>query len=617
MKNILLLLLIVTLTKVNGQNSSINLIPQPVEIKQNKGTYQLKAVTTISFNKAESQKVAGMLAHNLNTPTGLNLKVQQGKSGTIQLNLNEIVNPRLGKEGYTLESTTKGVIISANETAGLFYGTQTLMKLLPKEIESKEVTKGNWVISAVKIIDYPRFAWRGLMLDVSRHFFPKSYIKKFIDHMVKYKYNVFHWHLSDDTGWRIEIKQYPKLTEVGAWRVPRTGKWGSYEGPELGEAATDGGYYTQQDIKEIVKYAQDRFVTIVPEIDIPGHSQALIAAYPTSSCTGEQYIVFPGSNSGMGANVICAGNEDNFKMLNGIFSEIADLFPGQYVHAGGDEVNKDFWKKCAKCQKRMKDEGLKDEHELQSYLIKRTEKILASKGKKLIGWDEILEGGLAPDAAVMSWRGPEGGISAAKAGHYVVMSPLQYCYLDYQQSDMAIEQTGGGFLKLSDIYKFEPVPEGVDAKYILGGQGNVWTEFIASTGRADNMTWPRALALSEILWSPKAERNYSEFSDRVESQLPRFVSAGVNYSGSIYDPYIIPVKNATGQMQLTFNTEVNNIEVFYTFDATYPDQYAKKYQHQPIDIPKGASEIRAITYRDGKPVGRLLTISMNDLRARL
>ena len=435
--------------------------------------------------------------------------------------------------------------------------------------------------------------------------------------MVKYKYNVFHWHLSDDTGWRIEIKQYPKLTEVGAWRVPRTGKWGSYEGPELGEAATDGGYYKQQDIKEIVKYAQDRFVTIVPEIDIPGHSQALIAAYPTSSCTGEQYIVFPGSNSGMGANVICAGNEDNFKMLNGIFSEIADLFPGQYIHVGGDEVNKDFWKKCAKCQKRMKDEGLKDEHELQSYLIKRTEKILASKGKKLIGWDEILEGGLAPDAAVMSWRGPEGGISAAKAGHYVVMSPLQYCYLDYQQSDMAIEQTGGGFLKLSDIYKFEPIPEGVDAKYILGGQGNVWTEFIASTGRADNMTWPRALALSEILWSPKTERNYSEFSDRVESQLPRFVSAGVNYSGSIYDPYIIPVKNATGQMQLTFNTEVNNIEVFYTFDATYPDQYAKKYQHLPIDIPKGASEIRAITYRDGKPVGRLLTISMNDLRARL
>lgn len=608
--------------RLNAQNAK-NLIPAPVQLLTSPGHFKLTAATVIVVSSSDKQvlETARLFSEQLAAPTGYKLKVVRSIAANqkgISFKINKTENQEIGSEGYQLKVTPSKIEVSANQPAGLFYGIQSLMQLLPASRQNKaETGKVSWNFPAVDITDYPRFGWRGLMLDVSRHFFPKEFIKKYIDQMVKYKYNLFHWHLTDDPGWRIEIKKYPKLTDIGAWRVPRTGKWGSYEGPQPGEAATDGGFYTQSDIREIVKYAQDRYVTIVPEIDIPGHSAALIVAYPQVSCSGEQYAMYPGSSAGLGANVLCAGNEESFKMLEGIFSEIADLFPGQYVHAGGDEVNKDFWKSCAKCQKRMKEEGLKDEHELQSYVIKRTEKILASKGKKMIGWDEILEGGLAPNAAVMSWRGPEGGIAAAKAKHNVVMSPLQFCYLDYQQTDMAIAQTGGGFVKLSDVYRFEPVPEGVDAKYVLGGQGNLWTEFIASPGRAENMTWPRAFALSEILWSPRTERDFSEFSVRVESQLPRFVAAGVNYSPAIYDPYIVPIKNSAGEMQLTFHKEVGNIDVFYTFDATYPDRYAKKYQHKPVDIPKGASEIRAITYRDGKPIGRLLTISTNDLKARL
>jgi len=538
------------------------------------------------------------------------------------LKLNKVEDTIIGNEGYHLEVNPSKIEISANKPAGIFYGIQSLMQMLPADIEAKvKSNRSVWEIPSVTITDYPRFKWRGLMLDVSRHFFPKDFIKKYIDHMAKYKYNVFQWHLTDDTGWRIEIKKYPKLTEVGAWRVPRTGKWNTYEGPQPGEAATDGGFYTQEDIREIVKYAQDRFVTIVPEFDIPGHAQALIAAYPAISCTGKQYHVFPGDVSGgtgPGVNVVCVGNEDNYEILDGIFSEIADLFPGQYIHVGGDEVNKEFWKDCPKCQKRMLDEGLKSLDELQSYLMHRVEKILTTKGKKLIGWDEILQGGLAPNATVMSWRGTEGGIAAAKAGHNVVMTPTQYCYLDFIQGDPAIERIQWGqYLPLSKVYNFEPVPQGVDAKYILGGQGNVWTEFISNTRRVEYMTWPRGLAMAEVLWSPIEKRNWKLFVPRMEAQFTRFDQAEINYAPSIYDPFIVTEKDQDGNLKIKLSSEMNDLEIYYTFDHSFPDKFSQQYNDIPIAIPKGASEIWVITYRNGKPKGRLLVKSIAQLRASI
>ena len=511
-KNASLLVLLIALCLSFGAEAQIDqLIPKPVKVVPGTGSFSLSPqVQIVAPANKELAETASLFADQLFAVTGKRLKiVRQAQKGvrSIQFGLNKATDPLLGTEGYSLTVKPNLISVSANKPAGIFYGIQSIVQMLP----AKSAIRQLMVVPAVQITDYPRFGWRGLMLDVSRHFFSKEFVKKYIDQMVKYKYNVFHWHLTDDPGWRIEIKKYPRLTEVGAWRVARTGPWGSYPPPQPGEAATDGGFYTQQDIREIVKYADDRFVTIVPEIDVPGHSMALNVAYPELSCSGTQYSMYPGSNGGMGENVICAGSDRSFEVLDDIFAELAELFPGKFIHAGGDEVDKTFWKKCAKCQKRMKDNGLKDEHELQSYFMKRVEKILSSKGKKMIGWDEILEGGLAPGAAVMSWRGPEGGIAAAKLGHEVVMSPLQFCYLDYQQSDMSIERTGGGYVKLSDTYKFEPVPEGVDPKFVLGGQGNVWTEFIHTPGRAEYMTWPRAFALAEILWSPKAPRDFTSF----------------------------------------------------------------------------------------------------------
>lgn len=612
-----------TAMQLKAQGTKV-LIPEPVKIQSHQGVFKLSPDVKIIVpsSSKEVQETGKILSDQLYTPIGYKLAVTsiaETRKKAIYLKLNKIVDTIIGDEGYHLEVNSFKIEISANKPAGIFYGIQSLMQMLPADIEAKvKSNRSVWEIPSVSITDYPRFKWRGLLLDVARHFFPKDFIKKYIDHMVKYKYNVFQLHLTEDTGWRIEIKKYPKLTEVGAWRVPRTGKWGNYEGPQPDEAATDGGFYTQEDIREIVKYAQDRFVTIVPEIDIPGHAQALIAAYPTISCTGKQYHVFPGDvmGSGPGVNVVCIGNEDNYKILDGIFSEIADLFPGQYIHVGGDEVNKEFWKDCPKCQKLMSDEGLKSLDELQSYLMHRVEKILAAKGKKFIGWDEILQGGLAPDATVMSWRGTEGGIAAAKAGHNVVMTPTQYCYLDFMQGDPAIERIQWGqYLPLSKVYNFEPVPPGVDAKYILGGQGNVWTEFISNTRRVEYMTWPRGLAMAEVLWSPVEKRNWKLFVPRMEAQLTRFDQAEINYAPSIYDPIIITEKNQDGNLKIKLSSEMNDLDIYYTFDHSFPDKFSQQYNNIPIAIPKGASEIWVITYRNGKPKGRLLVKSITQLHA--
>ncbi|MDP4206602.1 MAG: beta-N-acetylhexosaminidase, partial [Bacteroidota bacterium] len=386
----------------NNLNRKVNIVPEPVVKKVTDGVFKLTSDVKIVIpaNNKEVEETALLFSEQIAVPTGFALKhsaVAGKNQKSINLILNKTLNKTIGDEGYTLNVKPSQITICANKPAGIFFGLQTLIQLLPSDIVSQEkVIANNWTIPCVEITDYPRFKWRGLMLDVSRHFFSKEFVKKQIDRMAKYKLNTFHWHLSDDNGWRIEIKKYPKLTEVGACRVARTGKWGSYAAPREGEKATDCGFYTQEDIKEVVKYAQERFVNIVPEIDVPGHSQAFIAAYNSVSCGNKPQPVNPGS--GWAPRVLCAGNDSVFIMLDNIFGEIAQLFPGKYVHIGGDEVEKDAWKQCPKCQKRIADEGLKNESELQSYFIKRIEKILESKGKEIIGWDEILEGGLAPGA---------------------------------------------------------------------------------------------------------------------------------------------------------------------------------------------------------------------------
>ena len=626
MKKLVLLLLFFSLATAYGQNPAISLIPQPVEIQQSDGIFVLTNTSTISFNNQVGHKVAEMLSQKLNVATGFSITPHQDEAGSIQLNLNKVAAAQLGKEGYFLVSAPEGVVITANEPAGLFYGMQTLLQLLPKEIESKTAIAMNWTIPAVKITDYPRFGWRGIMLDVSRNFFTKDEVKLYIDQISRYKYNTFHWHLTDDNGWRIEIKSLPELTEVGAWRVPRFGQFGQRAEPKPGEAATIGGFYTQADIKEIIQYAQDRNITIVSEIDVPGHSMSAIAAYPELSCTKDPNTkVNPGSSFSewykdgsfkmLIDNTLNPSDEKVYEFLDKVFTEVAALFPNQYIHVGGDECYKGFWTKDAGCQALMKKMNMTKPEELQAYFMKRVEGILKAKGKKMIGWDEILEGGVAPEATVMSWRGIKGGIEAAKMGHDVIMTPTTFAYLDFQQGEQTVEPSMYANLRLSKCYSYEPVPEGVDAKYILGGQGNLWTEQIVTLRHAEYMTWPRGWALAEDFWSPKETKNWTGFIQRVEKQFDRAEIAGVNYSPAIYDA-IINVKGKDGKMTVEMDSEVPGLDIYYTIDGGMPNKYSLKYTN-PFEIPDGPVTLRVVTCRNGKSIGHLITLKAEDLKRRI
>ncbi|MDJ1471548.1 family 20 glycosylhydrolase [Cytophagaceae bacterium DM2B3-1] len=611
------------------QAQTYSIIPEPVSLQSTSGIFSLSSGTTlVASNNAEARKVATYFSDKIKPATGLNLKTAESASGSkITFLLNTKPDAAIKPDGYLLDVTPTEVTIKANQPAGLFYGVQTLLQLLPKEIESKTAVSGiNWQIPGVSISDYPRFAWRGIMLDVSRHFFPKEYVKAYIDQLVRYKYNVFHWHLTDDNGWRIEIKSYPKLTEVGAWRVERTGYFGDRKAQQEGEKPTYGGFYTQEDIKEIVKYAQDRHVTIVPEVDVPGHSMAAIAAYPWLSCTKNANTkVNPGTKFsewyGNGKfkmledNTLNPSDEKVYEFLDKVFGEIATLFPGTYIHMGGDECYHGFWEKDPGCQALMKKQGLKTLEELQSYFVKRVEKIIEKKGKKLIGWDEILEGGLAPNAAVMSWRSVQGGIQAAKLKHPVVMSPVQYAYLDYMQGDISTEIRIYSTLRLKTSYDWNPVPAGVDSTYILGGQGNLWTEQVPTSRHVEYMTYPRAWALSEVYWSPKNKKNWDGFTKRVENHFSRADLAEVKYATTIYDPIFKIQKNSAGKIVVDLSTELSGLDIYYTTDNTFPDKFSNKYS-KPVELPDGTDIFRVITYRDGKPLGKQITIKAEDLEKR-
>ncbi|NQX40218.1 family 20 glycosylhydrolase [Pedobacter steynii] len=597
----------------------LNLIPLPVKVESKTGVFKLRSSTRLISDEAY-REIAELFAAMIKKPTGYSLvRSGHGKDG-IHFNINRTYNKLIGEEGYVLDVKPYGVSIQANKPAGLFYGIQTLMQLLPGAIESSGKTANkNWDIPCVKITDYPRFGWRGLMLDVSRHFFPKELVKKYINQLAKYKMNVFHWHLTDDQGWRIEIKSLPKLTSIGAWRAPRMGLWWSRKPQGADEVASYGGYYTQEEVKEIVAYASKRFVTILPEIDVPGHSLAALTAYPELSCTGGPFSVNVGNNfPDKKENALCPGNEQSFEFMDKVIGEVAALFPGRYIHIGGDECDKAVWKDCPKCKKRMEVEKLKTVEELQSYFIKRMEKMVQAKGKKLMGWDEILEGGLAPEATVMSWRGMKGGIDAAKMNHHVVMTPTDNCYLDLYQGDPAVEPPTYSMLTLRNCYNFDPVPKEVlNPALILGGQGCLWTESVPSYRHAEYMTWPRAFALAEALWSPKEQKNWENFILRMEGNMVRYDFSNINYARSIYDPVIRPVKDSVNKtFQIALDTELKNLDVYYTFDGTYPDKFSAAYK-APLSIPTGADLFRVLTYRNGKMVGRMISVNIKELEKRL
>ena len=594
-------------------------IPQPSAIATKNGSFVITQDTIISCADADFAKVASILAGLLAPATGLDMKVEMGGivHGSSIVLTTDGADPALAPEGYALTVTPNRVVICAPKAAGLFYGVQTLLQLLPPEIESTSHVDGKtWSIPCVEITDQPRFAWRGLLLDVSRHFFTKDEVKAYLDRMARYKFNSLQLHLTDDQGWRIEIKRHPKLTQIGAWRVPRVGDWWTYEPPQPGEKPTYGGFYTQDEIRELVAYAQDRFITLLPEIEGPGHAMAMLAAYPELSCTGGPFTVNPGSKFYTKIeNSLCPGKDSTFAFLDEVFSEVAALFPGPYVHIGGDEAFRGFWKKCPDCKRRMQEEGLKNVQELQSYYVKRVEKILAAKGKRLIGWDEILEGGLAPNATVMSWRGVAGGIAAAKMGHEAIITPLSYYYLDIYQGEYLIEPKSYGLARLSTAYDFEPLPNGVDPKLILGIQGNLWTEFVSTLRHAEYMTWPRAFAIAETAWSTRERKNWPEFVSRVETHFHRFDAADRKYARSMYDVVFTAKRGANKKLVIALSTKIPDLTIHYTFDGSNPDSYYPNYE-TPLMVPNNATTLRAVTCRNGKPIGRIISIPIKELENR-
>lgn len=632
-KNLLLGFFVLLCFSVFAQKNNVAelLVPAPVSVTSGTGDFMIntKTIISISSSDLDLKRVAEFLSKRLSFVTGHAVSLSGSKNAENSIRLSIIKDASIGDEGYKLNVTPKQVSILANKPAGLFYGMQTLFQLMPKEVEEKQFTKGvKWEVPACSITDYPRFGWRGLMFDVSRHFFTKDDVKEFIDQMVKYKYNLMHWHLTDDEGWRIEIKGLPKLTEVGAWNVKKVGYFGTFSPPTPDEPRNYGGFYTQDDIREIVKYAQDRFVNILPEIDVPGHSLAAVASYPELSCTpgAENYHVRSGEEImdwsqgqppiAMLDNTLCPANEKVYEFLDKVMTQVAQLFPFEYIHVGGDECPKNFWAKSDAVKALMKKEGLKDMDEVQSYFEKRLEKIVESKGKKFMGWDEILQGGLAPNAAVMSWRGIEGGIAAAKMKHNVVMSPTTFAYLDYMQGDAVIEPHVYETLLLHKAYDFEPVPEGVDPKYILGGQANLWTEQIYNMRHLGYMVWPRAMAIAEAVWTPRSKRNqWNDFASRVQNQFPRFDEAQVKYAPSMYDPIFAVSKIDSSKIKIELSTQIEGLDIYYSFDNSFPDNFYPKYTG-PLTPPEDAVMLKVITYRGNKPIGRMISMPIEELRKR-
>lgn len=576
----------------------VNIIPVPVEMKilDSKDKFILTKKTTIILaHGVNVERFSTLLNEYLQSYYGFKLPVQRltlksPKTNIIHISFNPLPDSNRKKSEYNLGITKSAISLSSRYSDGLFYSIQTLIQLLPTE-KSNSLS-----IPLIKINDYPRFTYRGLHLDVGRHFFPVSFIKKYIDYLALHKFNIFHWHLTEDQGWRIEIKKYPELTKVGGWRNGTI--IGRYPGTG-NDNIPYGGFYTQDEIKEVVQYAKERFIEVIPEIEMPGHSSAAIAAYPWLSCFSQKPTAIPAKmisqksideqkkgriklvqeTWGVFDDIFCAGNDSVFTFLQNVIDEVIPLFPSKYFHIGGDEAPKTHWKICPKCQKRMKELGLKDEHELQSYFVQRIEKYLNSKGKTLIGWDEILEGGLAPNAVVMSWRGEQGGIDAAKQNHDVIMTPGNPVYFDHTQSENEDSVTIGGFNPIEKVYAYEPIPKELNAdqaKHVLGAQANMWTEYMKNTRKVEYMLFPRISALSEVLWSKKENRDWKDFEKRLMGQFKRYDLWGVNYSNEYFalKSTIMPTEDYKGVL---WKLEKKDKEGSIIYSLNYIGSRADKY----------------------------------------
>lgn len=525
-------------------NAQHTIIPTPSNLVYSKDFFEINKQTVLVFSNNADKPTVLFFRDYLKKYYSLTLNIsKKATSNFIQFSTKIFIQKPESEEKYTISSNKKCIQILGDGSQGTFYGMQSLLQLLPL----KKIQHSKLLIPCVQIEDQPRFAYRGMHLDVGRHFFEVDFIKKYIDFIALHKMNTFHWHLTEDQGWRIEIKKYPLLTKVGAYRNGTI--IGRYPGTG-NDHKTYGGFYTQEQIKEIVQYASERFITVIPEIELPGHSMAALTAYPELGCTGGPYQVQ--QTWGVFNDVFCAGKENTFHFLENVLDEVMELFPSKYIHIGGDECPKDAWKKCVHCQNRIKENNLKDEHELQSYFIQRIEKYVNNKGKSIIGWDEILEGGLAPNATVMSWRGEKGGIEAAKQKHNVIMTPGSHCYLDHSQSKNEDSVTIGGFTSLEKIYHYEPIPKELnkeDEKYILGAQGNVWTEYMAYPSKVEYQIFPRMSALAEVLWSNSSKKNWKNFLVRMKNQYKRYEIWNTNFSYSQFEP----------KEEIIFNKEKNGI----------------------------------------------------------
>ncbi|HRH46577.1 MAG TPA: family 20 glycosylhydrolase, partial [Pyrinomonadaceae bacterium] len=584
MKNLILFVFLVSISVVSNFSQTINIVPKPKSVQLTRGLpFEFNYKTKIVAFDEGSRRLAGYLNDYLMKIYGFKLEYIEKPRKTPK---NSIVFDRLSAQGnipsdeaYGIYIVKDGVRIGARGDAGMFYGLQSFIQLLPSKIE-----KGKAKLPAVEILDQPRFKYRGMHLDVGRHFMPIDFVKKYIDLLSQYKFNTFHWHLTDDQGWRIEIKKYPKLTEIGSKR--KESQLGPYTTTFRGDGIPIEGFYTQEQIKDVVAYAKARFINVIPEIELPGHASAALAAYPELGCK-QNYEYKVQQTWGIFKEVFCP-TETTFKFLEDVLTETIALFPDSpYIHIGGDEVLKDHWKESPAVQEFMKRENLKDEHEVQSYFIRRMEKFINSKGKQIIGWDEILEGGLAPNAVVMSWRGEKGGIEAAKAKHDVIMTPTDFMYFDYGQGDPKFEPLNiGGFVSLEKVYSYNPVPKELsadEAKYILGAQANIWTEYLKTPERVEYMMLPRMLALSEVDWTTLENKNFADFKSRLPNQFARLDAQKVNYRIPAPDGLQNVLLTDSDKAKIELTAPTPTAKIFYTLDGSEPTEKSAEYK-QPFEV---------------------------------
>jgi hexosaminidase len=630
MKQILTVVLLMNCLAAVAQDN-LNIVPRPAEVRVRKGSFYLSPATVLVIKNGVDDNTADLFNSNIKKRFGFVLKkVKSAAKNYIQFTTLQTLLP--GKEAaYILNVTANGILVNGQTASGTFAGMQTLLQMLP--YNSKPKTANNSLsIPQLSITDHPRFQYRGMHLDVARHFMPVDFVKKYIDYLAAYKYNTFHWHLTDDQGWRIEIKKYPLLTQAGGWRNGTI--IGRYPGTG-NDNKQHGGFYTQEQIKEVVKYAADRYITVIPEIEMPGHASAAIAAYPQLSCFPEEDTKIPSdcvwSGAAKGKMVqqtwgvfedVFAPTDYTFSFLQNVLDEVIRLFPSKYIHIGGDECPKEAWKRSEFCQQLIKENNLKDEHGLQSYFINRIEKYLNGKGRNIIGWDEILEGGLAPNATVMSWRGEEGGIEAAKQNHDVVMTPGSHCYIDHSQSKNEDSVTIGGYLPLEKVYSYEPVPAVLNAeqaKHILGAQANLWTEYIEYPRKVEYMMFPRMMALSEVLWSPKEKRDWNDFERRLPALFERLDKQGINYSKAYYDlqQLVRPSASANGiEWKVSSKKANDNIKISYAGPLKIALQQAGRGEAVMPLVHQGRYEAMAENggvklsqdFRISKATGKKITI---------